>query len=514
MSGYQVLARRFRPQRFEDLVGQETVVRTLRNTIAANQIGHAYLFSGLRGVGKTTVARLLAKALNCEQGPTPTPCGVCVPCQEITQGSSLDVLEIDAASTRGIDEIRELREVARLAPARDRYRVFILDEAHQLTKDAFPALLKILEEPPAHVVFVLASTEKEKFPPTILSRCQQIDFRPIPVDRIAAHLLAVAQAENFALSDGAAQQLARAAAGSVRDALSLLDRVRAFSGSGVDEVAVAEVLGLPAAEVLLELWQHVQAGEVDAVLATVRREFERGHDPLALYQQLVQLLDTLLLLASDGNAPIPFAEAYRAPLAESAARAGTPLLLRLLALALDQRGLIAVADDPALAVTVAVGRLSLWPRLRRVEALLVGGGGERQLPAAPGGGEPPATLGQSDASAPAGSLAARLEEELHRAGQPILASRVRMAHRAALEGTALVLQFTGVPRATVQSLKDAVSQLEAAVRQGGLAETVRIELADNAPDASGPRERVAADERVRRVLQVFGGTIENVEENP
>jgi len=514
MSGYQVLARRLRPQRFEDLVGQETVVRTLRNTIASNQIGHAYLFSGLRGVGKTTVARLLAKALNCEQGPTPTPCGVCVPCREIAHGSSLDVLEIDAASNRGIDEIRELREVARLAPARDRYRVFILDEAHQLSRDAFGALLKILEEPPAHVVFVLASTEKDKFPATILSRCQQIDFRPIPVDRIAQHLLQVAAREGFGLSEGAAQQLARAAAGSLRDGLSLLDRVRAFSGSDVDEAAVAQVLGLPTAEVLLELWHQLLDGQVEAALATVRREHRLGHDPLVLYEQLVQLLDTLLLLASDREAPIPFAEGYRKPLAESATRAGTPLLLRLLALALEQRTLIAGADDPALAVTVAVGRLTLWPRLRRVEALLAGGGGEGQ-PLPPAESSKPAAPPAEPAASPTeGTLARRLEEALHGVGQPLLASRVRMAHRVALEGTTLVLRFVGAPRATVQSLRDALPTLATAVQRAGLAETVRVESGDEATGTTDPRERVAADERVRRVLQLFGGSIESVEENP
>ncbi|HLE61047.1 MAG TPA: DNA polymerase III subunit gamma/tau, partial [Thermoanaerobaculaceae bacterium] len=270
MTSYQVLARRWRPQTFEDLVGQEVVVRTLRNALASRQIAHAYLFSGLRGVGKTTVARLLAKALNCDKGPTPEPCGECVPGEEIALGCSMDVLEMDAASNRGIDDVRELREVARVLPVRDRYRVFIVDEAHQLTKDAFGALLKILEEPPAHVVFILASTEKDKFPATILSRCLQVDFRPIPIELVVARLTRVAEKEGFQLTAGAAQLVARATEGSLRDALSLLDRVRAFAEGAVDENAVAEVVGLPPLETVLALWRALEGGDVAAALRVVR----------------------------------------------------------------------------------------------------------------------------------------------------------------------------------------------------------------------------------------------------
>ena len=279
---YQVLARRWRPQRFDDLVGQEVVVRSLRNALSSGQVAHAYLFSGLRGVGKTTVARLLAKALNCEKGPTADPCGVCETCVEIAGGSALDVLEMDAASNRGIDDVRELREVARVLPVRDRYRVFIIDEAHQLTDAAFNALLKILEEPPAHVVFVLASTEKDKFPATILSRCQQLDFRPIASEVIVARLVKIAAEEGFTLSPGAAHIIARATEGSLRDALSLLDRVRAFADAGIDEAAVTEVLGLPPQEVLLALWEALAAGDAPAALGIVREEERLGRDTIAL----------------------------------------------------------------------------------------------------------------------------------------------------------------------------------------------------------------------------------------
>lgn len=518
MSPYQVLARRWRPQRFEDLIGQDVVVRTLSNTVESGQIGHAYLFAGLRGVGKTTVARLFAKALNCERGPTADPCGLCTSCEEITAGSSLDVLEIDAASNRGIDDVRELREVARLAPARDRHRVFILDEAHQLSKDAFGALLKILEEPPAHVVFILASTEKDKFPATILSRCQQIDFRPIPVDLIAGHLRKVAKAEGLVLTEAAAQQLARAAAGSVRDGLSLLDRVRAFGGGRVDEDTVGEVLGLPPTEVLVSLWEHLAAGNVEGALAAVRREERAGHDPVALYEQFLQLLSTLLLLASDSNGPMPFAEVYRTTLCRSAERIGTSLVLRLLALALEQRTLINEAADPGLAVIVALGRLALWPRLQRAEELLAGEAPHKTAGVVqPGAAETQEPAAGVDKGPRVTSAAMRLEAALHEAGAHSLAGRVHMAQAVEVEGDVLVLRFAATPRATVQSVREAAGQVEAAARRAGLATTVRIECAaadaaaaTNAPDL---RRRVEADERVQRVIEVFGGRIENVEEH-
>ncbi len=517
MSPYQVLARRFRPQRFEDLVGQEVAVRTLQNAIANKEIGHAYLFSGLRGVGKTTAARLFAKALNCEHGPTPTPCGRCVSCEDVSQGSSLDVLEVDAGSNRKIDDIRELREVARLLPVRDRYRVFILDEAHQLTQDSFAALLKILEEPPAHVIFVLASTDKQKFPATILSRCQQIDFRPVPADLIAAHLHRVASVEGMTLAEGAAQQIARAAAGSVRDGLSLLDRLRAFGGNAIDEATVAEVLGLPPAEVLMELWGYLADGNVEAVLELVGRENRVGRDTTALYEQLVQLLHALLLLAANRDAPIPFAESYRQPLVHSASRIGTALLLRLLGLALEQRGLVRNSDEANLAVTVALGRLALWPRLRQVEALLAGGEGVLAVavaepsPAAnpPGQGPAPAAAGHGE------ELATRLVEALHSAGYHALAGRVGTASSVVLADDTLALRFPASKLPTEQSVREAIGCLEEVVRNAGIAAAVRVESqagADGAAAAGSLRERVEADERVRRALEVFGGRITGVEE--
>jgi DNA polymerase-3 subunit gamma/tau len=511
MTSYQVLARRWRPQTFEGLVGQDVVVRTLRNALTSGQIAHAYLFSGLRGVGKTTVARLLAKALNCDKGPTPEPCGECVPCQEITRGSSLDVLEMDAASNRGIDDVRELREVARVLPVRDRYRVFIVDEAHQLTKDAFGALLKILEEPPAHVVFILASTEKDKFPATILSRCLQVDFRPIPTDIVVARLVEIAEKEGFQITPPAAQLVARATEGSLRDALSLVDRVRAFAGGAVDENSVAQVLGLPPFETVLALWQALEKGDVAAALKVVRTEEQAGRETAALYEQLVQLLHALLLLANDPKATVPFPAARRDELCASAARLGSPLLVRLLALALDGKGLVATAERPGVAVAVAVGRLTLWPRLQRVEALLSGEAAPPIPDTAPLD-DGPAPEPHGGSALPGGRLVAALEAS----GAHLLAGRVASVREVSIAGDTLVLHCSGLPMSARKSLQEGVEQLAAAAREAGLPEKVRVE--GDGPVAErqeeGLRARVQADEDVRRVLEVFGGRLDSVEEKP
>ena len=513
---YQVLARRFRPQRFEDLVGQDVVVRTLKNALSSGQIAHAYLFSGLRGVGKTTAARLLAKALNCKHGPTAEPCGECAACREIAGGFALDVVEMDAASNRGIDDVRELREVARVLPVRDRYRVFILDEAHQLSRDAFNALLKILEEPPAHVVFVLASTEKDKFPATILSRCQQLDFRPIPEGLIVERLADVAAADGFTLTPEAAQLIARAADGSLRDALSLLDRVRAFGGGAVDEAAVAEVLGLPPQEAVRAIWQVLAAGDAAAAVAQVREQERIGRDPAALYDALVQLLEAMLLLGADAEAPVPYGPAVRGELLAAAREVGVPLLLRLVALALEQRGLVAGAERPGLAVAVAVGRLALWPRLRRVEALLAGD--DSAVPA-----DQPATPVRATsraAATPPPSAATdpkkRLGEALDGAGEHLLAGRISKAREVVVSGEALIVRLGDAPASTVQSLRDGLDKLAAAARAAGLPAELRVEAAGGASDDGPPslRVRVESDEAVRRVTGVFGGRLGKVEEKP
>src|ERR1043166_155113 len=259
---YQVIARKFRPQIFTDVVGQKPIVQTLQNAIQLNRIGHAYLFSGPRGVGKTTTARILAKGLNCVNGPTPTPCNVCPSCREIAAAQALDVLEIDAASNTGVDNIRELRESARYAPSRDRYKIFIIDEVHMLSTSAFNALLKILEEPPPHVVFIMATTERHKLPATILSRCQQFVFRSIAPADIQAHLRQIADRENAKIDDRALSYIVKASEGSMRDAQSLLDQIISFSGQQVVDEDVRDVLGFIPSEILERTMQALAAREL------------------------------------------------------------------------------------------------------------------------------------------------------------------------------------------------------------------------------------------------------------
>ena len=266
---YQVLARKYRPQTFAELLGQEHVRATIENAIAQRRIAHGYIFAGQRGTGKTTVARILARCLNCVEGPAPQPCGRCSSCVEIAQGNAPDVIEIDAASNRGINEMRELRENVRYRPSRDRYKIFIIDEAHQITNEAFNALLKTLEEPPEYLKFVLATTDPEKMLPTVLSRCLQFNLRPMAPDTVHEHLARVLQAEQVVADDGALRLLARAARGSMRDALSLTDQAIAFGGGQLQETVVRQMLGAVDRSHVLRLIDALARGDGAAVVDTV-----------------------------------------------------------------------------------------------------------------------------------------------------------------------------------------------------------------------------------------------------
>jgi DNA polymerase-3 subunit gamma/tau len=300
---YLVLARKWRPQNFEDIAGQEPITRTLKNAIEANRIAHAYLFTGVRGVGKTTAARILAKSLNCERGPTATPCNQCTHCEEITNGSSIDVLEIDGASNRGIDEIRQIIENVRYQPARCRFKIYIIDEVHQVTKDAFNALLKTLEEPPPSVKFILATTEPQRLPETILSRCQRYDFRRISLREIVERLAAIAKSEGLDITDEALGLLGREADGSMRDAQSLLEQVLAcvMPAAGatqqatVDAAMLQEILGLAQRKWLYDLSQAVLDGDPRRCVELVAEVINQGRDLSRLSRDLVEHFRNLLV---------------------------------------------------------------------------------------------------------------------------------------------------------------------------------------------------------------------------
>jgi len=303
---YLVLARKWRPLRFEDVAGQEHITRILVNAIRANRIAHAYLFSGIRGVGKTTAARILAKALNCVEGPTADPCNQCDRCQEISRGNSIDVYEIDGASNRGIDEVREIIENVRYQPAKSRFKIYIIDEVHQVTKDAFNALLKTLEEPPPFAKFILATTEPHRLPETILSRCQRLDFRRIAVREIVQRLKQIAEAENLRIAEGALLLIAREADGSMRDAQSLLEQVLAYASPAavpgqshqeIDEQMLGDILGIAQRKILYDLSAAVIQGNASECLELVAKMASQGLDMPRLSRDLVEHFRNLLVAA-------------------------------------------------------------------------------------------------------------------------------------------------------------------------------------------------------------------------
>ncbi|HEX9291524.1 MAG TPA: DNA polymerase III subunit gamma/tau, partial [Anaeromyxobacteraceae bacterium] len=293
--GYLVLARKYRPQSFGEMSGQEHVVRTLSNALKSGQLAHAFLFTGPRGVGKTTAARLVAKCLNCVNGPTAEPCGVCAPCVEIAEGRAVDVVEIDAASNNGVDNIRDIVEGVKYRPARDRFKVFVVDEVHMLSTGAFNALLKTLEEPPEHVKFVLATTDVHRVPDTIISRCQRFDFRRLTQQQIVDQLRKVSEAEGLRVSDGALALVARAAEGGMRDALSMLDQVRAACGDVADDAAVAEAVGAVDAGAVSRLGAAVIRRDGAAVLAEVEALHARGQDMKRVAEELVRHLRNVVV---------------------------------------------------------------------------------------------------------------------------------------------------------------------------------------------------------------------------
>lgn len=298
---YTVFARKYRPQTFEEVVAQEHVTRTLKNALARDRITSGYLFTGPRGTGKTTVARILAKAINCVSGPTATPCGECSPCKEITTGSSLDVLEIDAASNTGVDDIRTIRENVRYMPVSGRRRVYIIDEVHRLSGSAFDALLKTLEEPPPHVTFMFATTEPLKVPETILSRTQRFDFRRVSVNDLANHLKTIADKENITIDAAALQLLARKADGSVRDALSRLDQIAAFAGDTITEKDVIEGLGLVDRQLLFDFVEAIATANRKQALELIRQLFEAGVDVADFIAELLEHFRVLMVLGAAGK---------------------------------------------------------------------------------------------------------------------------------------------------------------------------------------------------------------------
>ncbi|HET9333964.1 MAG TPA: DNA polymerase III subunit gamma/tau [Gemmatimonadota bacterium] len=405
------LALKYRPATFADVISQEHVTRTLSNALARGRTAHAYLFAGPRGSGKTTTARLLAKALNCDRGVTGEPCGECENCRAIAAGRSLDVIEIDAASNRGIDDIKELREAVKYAPAQGRFKVYIVDEVHQLSKDAFNALLKTLEEPPRGVVFVLATTEPHKILQTILSRCQRFDFRPIPLDAIRRRLADIAKREQIQLDERAEFAIAKKADGSLRDALSLLDQVVAFGGDSIDLATLRRLIGVPDEERYLELTEVLAAGDAAAAMRFVRELREAGFDLESFYAGLLEhLRDCLLFAVGDGARWAEVPERYHAGYATTARKLGAEGLLRMLTLATEEEQAFRRSSQQDLILEVLLVRLALLDRTvdldRALRALGAGGGTRPTAGSGSGSRSAPRTSGSAGrGGAPSGETA-------------------------------------------------------------------------------------------------------------
>ena len=354
---YQVFARKYRPQTFDDLVGQAHVTRTLKNAVEKNRLAHAYLFVGPRGIGKTSTARILAKALNCVKGPTITPCGVCDSCKEIAAGNSLDVFEIDGASNNGVEQVRELRENVRYAPTRGQFKIYIIDEVHMLTSGAFNALLKTLEEPPPHVKFIFATTEPQKILPTIISRCQRFDLHRIPANLIANHLLYIAKEEKITLDPAAAHAIARGADGGLRDAESMLDQLVAFCGEKIAEADVLNVFGFTSQQMVADFVGRILRGETADALALLHEQCEAGKDMMKLMSDTIAYLRDLLVFKVKPDALSDEASAEtRATFAEQAPLLETDRVLELIDQFAAAEGRMKWAPNKKLHFEVAVIR--------------------------------------------------------------------------------------------------------------------------------------------------------------
>ena len=459
---YRVLARKYRPTNFSDLIGQEALVRTVTNAIRTGRLAHAFLFTGVRGVGKTSTARILARALNCtgiegNDGPTAEPCGVCEHCLAIAEDRHVDVIEMDAASRTGVDDIRELIDGVRYRPTSARYKVYIVDEVHMLSKQAFNALLKTLEEPPPHAKFIFATTEVRRLPVTVLSRCQRFDLRRVDATTLAAHFEAVAEKENADIAPGAIRLIARAADGSVRDGLSLLDQAIAHGAGAVGETEVRDMLGLADRERVFELFAAVMKGEIASALDLLGEQYRAGADPIAVLEDMLELthwLTRVKLVPAVADEP-GIAEIERRQGQELTAELAMPELTRAWQMLLKGLSEARSAPHTLMAVEMALVRLAYAADLPSPADALraLDGAPSKSAPPQPPAPPPPAPAEQTSATPPPTAQEPAGESG---GGQTALAEE-RAPEQAAPEEQQPEARTGGAPGADITCLEDIVA---------------------------------------------------------
>ncbi|KTT68515.1 DNA polymerase III subunit gamma/tau [Sphingomonas sanguinis] len=505
---YRVLARKYRPQTFDALIGQDAMVQTLGNAIKRDRLAHAFLMTGVRGVGKTSTARLIAKALNCigpdgNGGPTISPCGVCEPCRAIAEGRHIDVIEMDAASHTGVDDVREIIEASRYAAVSARFKIYIVDEVHMLSKNAFNALLKTLEEPPAHVKFLFATTEVNKVPITVLSRCQRFDLRRITADKLADHFAKICKLENVTAEDEALMLVARAAEGSARDGLSILDQAIAHAdleGSGVTAAAVREMLGLSDRGAVRDLLGLILNGDGAGALASLRRQYDYGVDPQSVLRSLLETVHgiTLTKVGTPPDAAQPLEE--RAAREEWAGALSFPALHRLWQLFLKGHDEVARAALPIEAAEMALLRAihaSTLPDPGELARQLRDGGvatpSAPQIPqAAPAAPAPVAIAAPAEPDPPKlpDSFIAMIDQ-LDDMGQLALAARLRHSARLVRYSPPEVV-FSGSRPIATDTLSELVAALKTATGQ-----VWRITLEDVPGEPTLHEQQMAAEEAIK-----------------
>ncbi|MGA9530049.1 MAG: DNA polymerase III subunit gamma/tau [Terriglobales bacterium] len=522
---YQVLARKYRPQKFSDVIGQEHVTRTLQNAIAQGRIAHGYIFSGHRGIGKTTVARILAMALNCRASDKPSaePCGVCESCTEIRAGNAVDVIEIDAATNRGIDEIRELRDGARYRPARDRFKIYILDEAHQITDAAFNALLKTLEEPPSHIIFMMATTQPEDIPQTIRSRCQHFSFRAVKFEDILQQLRDLTRQENITADDDALALLAEAGDGSMRDALSILDQAIASTAEHLTLDAVRSLIGAAPASALETVMQAVSESASDKILVLLDQLLGEGHSPAHFARQLVRFLRnvTVAKIAGKDSPLLQVSSDERARVARIADLFSEEELARHLQIMLRTHGELGYRQEQRFHLELGLLKMAHAQRLLPIEQLLSEVAASQSSSPARAGGRPvlASPSGSSSGSSGVGSEIRRTETSARsNSVSPFAADTARksvpkaesspapamLSHPAASASSANVVIMGSAAPAVAELAPEPLPEIQNTVpaearsdiraeSRSEVREGVRTEVLVTQSQASSPRAEATAD---------------------